>query len=90
VYGKFFAMLFYILAGNPAQGFAFDGNVFALGIRVIENMSCGIFFEMSVTFVVTLNNIDNVLLSIIESVYVTHLFSLCNFRLANTKMIIYG
>jgi hypothetical protein len=90
MYGKFFAMLFYVLAGNPAQGFAFNRNIFALGVGVIENMTGGIFFEMSVTFVVSFNNIDNVLLSIIESVYVTHLFSLCNFRLANTKMIIYG
>ena len=63
-----------------------DGFVFSSLVFVVKNMSWIVFSIVAFAFFITFNNVDSILPSVIESVYVTHVFS-CMSLLADKYLI---
>jgi len=62
----------------------------AFGIFVIKKVFGRIVFIMPITFAVSFDDTNNIVVAIIECVNVTQFFSICDLGLANTKCAVYG
>jgi hypothetical protein len=76
-------------ADYPAETVAIDTSKFAIGIFIKECVSYGIFFVDSFAFF-AFYHANNIVISIEECVYVTHIFQSMSFGADTYQTIVYG